>query len=93
MTQEQMEELVARVTRNVVEELQELEEEEECYCTEEEEETVPEYFITVNGTLITEGIYSADELRETLESIEASTDEVEVSVYKLLMTVSTEGGN
>ena len=91
MTQEQMEELVARVTRNVVEELQELKEEEQHYS--EEEETVPEYFITVNGTLITEGIYSADVLRETLKNIEASTDEVEVSVYKLLMTVSTEGGN
>jgi hypothetical protein len=92
MTQEQMEELVARVTRNVVEELQELEEEEECY-SEEEEETVPKYFITVNGTLITEGIYSEDELKETLDGIEASTDDVEVSIYKLLITVSTEGGN
>jgi hypothetical protein len=90
MTQEQMEALVARVTRNVVEELQELEEEEECYS---EEEAVPEYFITVNGTLITEGIYTNEELDEALEGIEDSTDDVEVSVYKLLMTVSTEGGN
>ena len=90
MTQEQMEALVARVTRNVVEELQELEEEEEHYS---EEEVAPEYFITVNGTLITEGIYTDEELKEALEGIEASTDDVEVSIYKLLMTVSTEGGN
>ena len=85
MTQEQMEALVARVTRNVVEELQELEGEEAA--------PKPNYFITGNVTLITEGIYSEDELKETLDGIEASTDDVEVSVYGLLMTVSTEGGN